>query len=95
MSLTHTVTVYIYIKIPLWSSSLVQAIDNSYWCDCMLISFDCSSHCTSIVAEDANHTIWHGRNLDYDFMDILDKCVIDVNFTQNNKVSLFKRIIDN
>nr|XP_006821136.1 PREDICTED: N-acylethanolamine-hydrolyzing acid amidase-like [Saccoglossus kowalevskii] len=33
--------------------------------------YDITASCTSIVAEDSNGQIWHGRNLDYTFTSIL------------------------
>lgn len=42
--------------------------------------------CTSIIAQDDNGNIYHGRNLDYMFRDVLSKVTIDVNFVKNNKV---------
>ncbi|XP_041354916.1 N-acylethanolamine-hydrolyzing acid amidase-like [Gigantopelta aegis] len=36
--------------------------------------------CTSIVSEDVNGLIWHARNLDYDFADILRNVTIGVHF---------------
>ncbi|XP_077987044.1 N-acylethanolamine-hydrolyzing acid amidase-like [Glandiceps talaboti] len=35
------------------------------------IVYDVTAFCTSIVAQDTNGIIWHGRNLDYPFGDIL------------------------
>ncbi|XP_077987045.1 N-acylethanolamine-hydrolyzing acid amidase-like [Glandiceps talaboti] len=35
------------------------------------ILYDISAFCTSIVAQDSNGYIWHGRNLDYQFVDVL------------------------
>ncbi|XP_070581979.1 N-acylethanolamine-hydrolyzing acid amidase-like [Ptychodera flava] len=35
------------------------------------IIYDISAFCTSIVAQDSNGVIWHGRNLDYQFVDVL------------------------
>ncbi|XP_050801167.1 N-acylethanolamine-hydrolyzing acid amidase isoform X2 [Gopherus flavomarginatus] len=43
--------------------------------------------CTSIVAQDSKGNIYHGRNLDYAFGDILRKITIDVQFMQNGQVA--------
>lgn len=45
-----------------------------------------SSFCTSIVAQDYKGNIYHGRNLDYAFGDILRKITIDVQFIKNGQV---------
>ena len=41
--------------------------------------------CTSIVAETINGTIYHGRNLDYSFTDLLRDMTITVDFQQGGK----------
>ena len=41
--------------------------------------------CTSIVAQSSNGTIYHGRNLDYSFPDLLRDLTITVDFKQNGK----------
>lgn len=41
--------------------------------------------CTSIVAEALNGTIYHGRNLDYTFADVLRNMTITVDFQQSGK----------
>uniref|UniRef100_A0A8C0GRB3 N-acylethanolamine acid amidase n=1 Tax=Chelonoidis abingdonii TaxID=106734 RepID=A0A8C0GRB3_CHEAB len=43
--------------------------------------------CTSIVAQDSKGNVYHGRNLDYAFGDILRKITIDVQFMQNGQVA--------
>nr|XP_033795395.1 N-acylethanolamine-hydrolyzing acid amidase isoform X2 [Geotrypetes seraphini] len=50
------------------------------------LCYEASMYCTSIVAEDGNGTIYHGRNLDYDFADYLRNLTIDVKFEKNNRV---------
>lgn len=47
--------------------------------------YDATSFCTSIVAEDVNGTIIHGRNLDYDYTDVLKNMTIIVHFTKNGQ----------
>lgn len=42
--------------------------------------YDVSAFCTSIVSQDANGQIWHSRNLDYSFTDILKNITIAVDF---------------
>ncbi|XP_073397278.1 N-acylethanolamine-hydrolyzing acid amidase-like isoform X2 [Dendrobates tinctorius] len=43
--------------------------------------------CTSIIAQDDKGNVYHGRNLDYDFPDILRKLTMDLDFIQNEKVA--------
>lgn len=42
--------------------------------------------CTSIVAQDDKGNIYHGRNLDYAFVDILSKITLDVRFIKGGQV---------
>ncbi|XP_045196944.2 N-acylethanolamine-hydrolyzing acid amidase-like [Mercenaria mercenaria] len=42
--------------------------------------YDVSAFCTSIISQDANGQIWHSRNLDYSFTDILKNITIAVDF---------------
>lgn len=42
--------------------------------------------CTSIVSQDANGQIWHSRNLDYSFVDMLRDITIRVDFIKKNQV---------
>eukprot|EP00049_Salpingoeca_infusionum_P009708 m.164954 g.164954 ORF g.164954 m.164954 type:complete len:360 (+) comp14414_c0_seq1:219-1298(+) len=53
----------------------------------MNLYYELTAACTSIVAQTANGTILHGRNLDYGLPD-LQELTINVNFTQNG-TSLF------
>lgn len=39
--------------------------------------------CTSIVSQDSQNRIWHSRNLDYSFTDLLENITIAVDFQQN------------
>eukprot|EP00057_Strongylocentrotus_purpuratus_P006364 XP_011660838.1 PREDICTED: N-acylethanolamine-hydrolyzing acid amidase [Strongylocentrotus purpuratus] len=41
--------------------------------------------CTSIVAQDANGTIWHGRNLDYNFTDAMRNISAIIDFKSQGK----------
>ncbi|XP_070568770.1 N-acylethanolamine-hydrolyzing acid amidase-like [Ptychodera flava] len=47
--------------------------------------YDMSAFCTSIVAQDTHGQIWHGRNLDYRFTDILRKLTFVYDAQQNGK----------
>lgn len=42
--------------------------------------------CTSIVAQDSRGHIYHGRNLDYPFGNVLRKLTVDVQFLKNGQV---------
>ncbi|KAJ6657497.1 hypothetical protein lerEdw1_002432 [Lerista edwardsae] len=50
------------------------------------LAYESTAFCTSIIAQDDNGNIYHGRNLDYHFRDVLSKLTIDVNFVKNGKV---------
>ncbi|XP_062992054.1 N-acylethanolamine-hydrolyzing acid amidase [Elgaria multicarinata webbii] len=50
------------------------------------LAYEATAFCTSIIAQDNNGNIYHGRNMDYAFGDILSKITIDVNFLKNGKV---------
>lgn len=43
--------------------------------------------CTSIIAQASNGTIYHVRNMDYEFLKILQKITVEVSFMENDKVS--------
>ncbi|XP_050413373.2 N-acylethanolamine-hydrolyzing acid amidase [Patella vulgata] len=49
------------------------------------IIYDVTAFCTSIVAQDGNGTIWHARNLDYYYGDLLRNLTIMVNFQRQGK----------
>ncbi|XP_065261547.1 N-acylethanolamine-hydrolyzing acid amidase [Emys orbicularis] len=51
------------------------------------LAYEFSAFCTSIVAQDSKGNIYHGRNMDYAFGDILRKITIDVQFMQNGQVA--------
>nr|XP_060635363.1 N-acylethanolamine-hydrolyzing acid amidase [Anolis sagrei ordinatus] len=50
------------------------------------LAYESSAFCTSIIAQDSNGTIYHGRNMDYAFVDILRNMTIDVNFLKDGQV---------
>jgi len=50
------------------------------------IVYDLTAFCTSIVAQDEEGNIFHGRNLDYDFSDILRNISFISNFQSKGKV---------
>ncbi|KAI4827066.1 hypothetical protein KUCAC02_030492 [Chaenocephalus aceratus] len=49
-------------------------------------AYEISAFCTSIVAQDTNGTVYHGRNLDYPH-DVLRNLTMDVIFLKNGKVA--------
>ncbi|XP_064509832.1 N-acylethanolamine-hydrolyzing acid amidase [Pseudopipra pipra] len=50
-------------------------------------AYESTAFCTSIVAQDDKGNIYHGRNLDYDFVDILSKITVDVQFIKSGQVA--------
>ncbi|KAI4025800.1 N-acylethanolamine acid amidase [Homo sapiens] len=56
--------------------------------DCLLVNlaYESSVFCTSIVAQDSRGHIYHGRNLDYPFGNVLRKLTVDVQFLKNGQV---------
>ncbi|CAI5784817.1 N-acylethanolamine-hydrolyzing acid amidase [Podarcis lilfordi] len=50
------------------------------------LAYESTAFCTSIIAQDNNGNIYHGRNMDYAFGDILRKTTIDVEFIKNGQV---------
>ncbi|XP_041315594.1 N-acylethanolamine-hydrolyzing acid amidase [Pyrgilauda ruficollis] len=50
-------------------------------------AYESTAFCTSIVAQDDKGNIYHGRNLDYDFVDILSKITLDVQFIKGGQVA--------
>ncbi|XP_064595722.1 N-acylethanolamine-hydrolyzing acid amidase-like [Liolophura sinensis] len=50
------------------------------------ILYDLTSFCTSIVAQDLSGNIWHARNLDYSFTDMLRNITIIVDFQRQGKI---------
>ncbi|PNI82838.1 NAAA isoform 6 [Pan troglodytes] len=57
--------------------------------DCLLVNlaYESSAFCTSIVAQDSRGHIYHGRNLDYPFGNILRKLTVDVQFLKNGQIA--------
>ena len=55
------------------------------------IVYDLTAFCTSIVAQDKEGNIFHGRNLDYDFSDILRNISFISNFQSKGKSCKFFR----
>uniref|UniRef100_A0A8C6RGZ5 N-acylethanolamine-hydrolyzing acid amidase n=2 Tax=Nannospalax galili TaxID=1026970 RepID=A0A8C6RGZ5_NANGA len=51
------------------------------------LAYESSAFCTSIVAQDSRGHIYHGRNLDYPFGNILRKLTVDVQFLKNGQIS--------
>ncbi|XP_070581991.1 N-acylethanolamine-hydrolyzing acid amidase-like [Ptychodera flava] len=49
------------------------------------VLYDISAFCTSIVAQDTDGVIWHGRNLDYDFVDVLRNVTLIYDAQKNGK----------
>ncbi|XP_062271556.1 N-acylethanolamine-hydrolyzing acid amidase-like [Scomber scombrus] len=56
--------------------------------DVILLNFayEVSAFCTSIVAQDKNGHVYHGRNLDYPH-EVLRNLTIDINFLKNGEVA--------
>ncbi|KAJ7401431.1 Serine/threonine-protein phosphatase with EF-hands 2 [Pitangus sulphuratus] len=50
-------------------------------------AYESTAFCTSIVAQDDKGNIYHGRNLDYDFVDLLSKITVDVQFIKSGQVA--------
>ncbi|XP_006823041.1 N-acylethanolamine-hydrolyzing acid amidase-like [Saccoglossus kowalevskii] len=48
--------------------------------------YEFMTFCTSIVAQNSNGQIWHGRNMDYGFVDALRNMTIIADVTRNGKV---------
>ncbi|XP_029454351.1 N-acylethanolamine-hydrolyzing acid amidase isoform X2 [Rhinatrema bivittatum] len=51
------------------------------------LSYEITAFCTSIIAQNRNGIIYHGRNLDYEFKDTLANLTIDVQFLKNGQVA--------
>ncbi|KAM5271762.1 N-acylethanolamine-hydrolyzing acid amidase [Ctenodactylus gundi] len=49
------------------------------------LAYESSAFCTSIVAQDSGGHIYHGRNLDYPFGNILRKLTVDVQFLKDGQ----------
>nr|XP_020041758.1 N-acylethanolamine-hydrolyzing acid amidase [Castor canadensis] len=50
------------------------------------LAYESSAFCTSIVAQDSRGHIYHGRNLDYPFGNVLRRLTVDVQFLRNGQV---------
>ncbi|XP_053260376.1 N-acylethanolamine-hydrolyzing acid amidase-like isoform X1 [Podarcis raffonei] len=50
------------------------------------LAYEITTYCTSIIAQDTNGSIYHGRNLDAPFLDIFQKTTINVDFLKNGQV---------
>ncbi|XP_007495753.1 N-acylethanolamine-hydrolyzing acid amidase [Monodelphis domestica] len=57
--------------------------------NCILINlaYEFSAFCTSIIAQDANGNIYHGRNLDYAFGNLLKKLTVDIQYIKNGQIA--------
>ncbi|XP_031326744.1 N-acylethanolamine-hydrolyzing acid amidase isoform X1 [Camelus dromedarius] len=57
--------------------------------DCILLNlvYESTAFCTSIVAQDSRGHIYHGRNLDYAFGNLLRNLTMDVQFLKNGQVA--------
>ncbi|KAG8454269.1 hypothetical protein GDO86_000784, partial [Hymenochirus boettgeri] len=49
------------------------------------LMYEANAFCTSIITQDTKGNIYHGRNLDYFYSDILRKLTLDIDFIQNNQ----------
>lgn len=47
--------------------------------------YDVTAYCTSIVSQDSSGQIWHSRNLDYGFTDMLKNITVAVDFQKGGK----------
>ncbi|XP_078532516.1 N-acylethanolamine-hydrolyzing acid amidase isoform X2 [Lissotriton helveticus] len=57
--------------------------------DALLLNlcYEATAFCTSIIAQDCEGNIYHGRNLDYTFPDTLKNMTVDVHFVKSEKVA--------
>lgn len=51
------------------------------------IIYDLTAYCTSIVSQDSKGQIWHSRNLDYGFTDMLKNITVAVDFQTGGKTA--------
>ncbi|XP_078257928.1 N-acylethanolamine-hydrolyzing acid amidase-like [Rhinoraja longicauda] len=49
--------------------------------------YEASGYCTSIVAQDSRGTIYHCRNMDFPFTDILRNVTVDIQFIKNGQIA--------
>ncbi|XP_063281897.1 N-acylethanolamine-hydrolyzing acid amidase-like [Pelobates fuscus] len=47
--------------------------------------YEATAYCTSIIAQDEKGNLYHGRNLDYNFADILRNLTVDLNFIKGGQ----------
>ncbi|XP_051892420.1 N-acylethanolamine-hydrolyzing acid amidase-like isoform X2 [Pristis pectinata] len=50
------------------------------------LAYEVSGYCTSIVAQDSRGKIYHGRNMDYAFTDILRSVTVDLQFVKKGQI---------
>lgn len=50
-------------------------------------AYEATAYCTSIIAQDTKGNIYHGRNLDYAFPEILRNLTVDLDFIQNETIA--------
>ncbi|XP_067846387.1 N-acylethanolamine-hydrolyzing acid amidase-like isoform X1 [Heptranchias perlo] len=50
------------------------------------LAYEISDFCTSIVAQDSRGNIYHVRNLDFEFSDILRSLTVDLQFVKNGQI---------
>ncbi|CAH2301494.1 N-acylethanolamine-hydrolyzing acid amidase isoform X1 [Pelobates cultripes] len=48
--------------------------------------YEATAYCTSIIAQDEKGNLYHGRNLDYNFADILRNLTVDLNFIKGGQI---------
>uniref|UniRef100_A0A8C5LRA9 N-acylethanolamine-hydrolyzing acid amidase n=1 Tax=Leptobrachium leishanense TaxID=445787 RepID=A0A8C5LRA9_9ANUR len=51
------------------------------------LAYEATAFCTSIIAQDENGNIYHGRNLDYNFDDILRNLTVDLDFIKDGQIA--------
>ncbi|XP_040183525.1 N-acylethanolamine-hydrolyzing acid amidase-like [Rana temporaria] len=51
------------------------------------LAYEATAYCTSIIAQDTKGNIYHGRNLDYAFPEILRNLTVDLDFIQNGTIA--------
>ncbi|XP_063775975.1 N-acylethanolamine-hydrolyzing acid amidase isoform X2 [Pseudophryne corroboree] len=50
------------------------------------LCYEATAFCTSIIAQDEEGNIYHGRNLDYPFVDLLKNLTVDLDFIRDGKI---------
>ncbi|XP_075463827.1 N-acylethanolamine-hydrolyzing acid amidase-like isoform X3 [Ascaphus truei] len=51
------------------------------------LAYEAAAFCTSIIAQDENGNIYHGRNMDYHFGETLRKITLDLNFVKDGQIA--------